>query len=148
MISNLEDKNEEVLNNSNNIEFVQPYVEPVNNDNSNSEFIFDDDDDYIENNELLEEETQIEESHNEEEISVEPLPIMQGNGVVDPVFYYDTLDPGFFEKIKESAGLDLKTAINSYRDLTTLLGQKGFKISIDEADVDKTYRIQIDINKE
>ena len=83
-----------------------------------------------------------------EEFQVEPIPIMEGEGIVDPVAYYDTLDPGFVEKIRQTEGLDLKTAINTYRDVTSLLNERGFAITIDEADVDGSYKIQISIKEE
>ena len=73
---------------------------------------------------------------------------MEGEGIVDPVAYYDTLDPGFVEKIRQTEGLDLKTAINTYRDVTSLLNERGFAITIDEADVDGSYKIQISIKEE
>lgn len=79
---------------------------------------------------------------------VEPIPIAEGEGVVDPAAFYDTLDPQFMDKVKEYIGLDLKTAINSYRDLTNKLNNEGFNINIDEVDMDGKYHIEIDINKE
>ena len=84
----------------------------------------------------------------EEDITIEPIPIMEGEGIVDPVSFFDTLDPKFMDKIKEFVGLDLKNAINSYRDLTTKLNEQGFKITIDETDLDNKYYIEININKE
>lgn len=83
-----------------------------------------------------------------EESNVEPIPIMEGEGVVDPAAYYDTLDPDFIDKVKEYVGLDLKNAINSYRDLTKELNARGFNVTIDETDLDKKYYIEININKE
>ena len=84
----------------------------------------------------------------DEDVKIEPIPIMEGDGIVDPVSFFDTLDPKFMDKIKEFVGLDLKNAINSYRDLTTKLNEQGFKISIDETDLDNKYYIEININKE
>ena len=84
----------------------------------------------------------------EEDITIEPIPIMEGEGIVDPVSFFDTLDPKFMDKIKEFVGLDLKNAINSYRDLTTKLNEQGFKITIDETDLDNKYYIEINIHKE
>ena len=119
-----------------------------NNVINNNEFIFDDEEDLEElNNSSSVENTTTSEPINDD-VVIEPIPIMQGEGIVDPVAYYDTLDPGFVEKIRQTAGLDLKTAINTFRDITSLLNEKGFKISMDEADMNQTYRIQIDINKE
>lgn len=84
----------------------------------------------------------------ENDIVIEPIPIIEGEGIVDPVSYYDTLDPNFMDKVKEYVGLDLKKAINSYRDLTSELNSKGFNVSIDETDLDGKYLIEININKE
>ena len=80
--------------------------------------------------------------------NVEPIPAMSGDNVVDPVSYFDTLDPQFIDKIKESEGLDLKTAINEYRSVTAILNSRGFNISIDEADEPEKYHIVIDIDKQ
>lgn len=84
----------------------------------------------------------------EEEINIEPIPPVEDENIIDPVKLFNTLEPDFYDKVKEYAGLDLKTAINSYRDLTTELSSKGFTISIDEIDEEKNYKITIDINKE
>ena len=142
-----------------NNEILEPVTEDVknpetidgfaqNNVINNNEFIFDDEEELEElNNSSPVENTTTSEPVNDD-VVIEPIPIMQGEGIVDPVAYYDTLDPGFVEKIRQTAGLDLKTAINTFRDITSLLNEKGFKISMDEADMNQTYRIQIDINKE
>lgn len=107
--------------------------------NEVEEFIFDDED---------EEPSPEVSSVNDETVKVEPIPIMEGEGIVDPVSYYDTLDPGFVDKVKEFIGLDLKNAINSYRELTQDLNSKGFNVTIDETDLDNKYYIEININKE
>lgn len=107
--------------------------------NEVEEFIFDDED---------EEPSPEVSSVNDETVKVEPIPIMEGEGVVDPVSYYDTLDPGFVDKVKEFIGLDLKNAINSYRELTQDLNSKGFNVTIDETDLDNKYYIEINISKE
>ena len=89
-----------------------------------------------------------ENASNNEKVEVEPIPAVEGDNILDPVKLFDTLEPDFYEKIKESAGVDLKTAINKYRDLTTDLLNRGFNISIDEVDADGSYKIEIDIKKE
>ena len=73
---------------------------------------------------------------------------MKGEGVTDPVAFYDTLDPNFIDKVKEYAGLELKNAIGSYRYLTDDLRNIGFNISIDEVDLENKYRIEINIDKD
>lgn len=150
--------------------------EPIISDNQinenskpSEEFIFDDEDidsidDSIEKdiesdndayNDLLIEDNESDKQINNEEssnqdddIKVEPIPIMEGENIVDPAAYYDTLEPDFMDKVKEQIGLDLKTAINSYRDLTSKLNSSGFNIFIEEADTPGKYHIEIDINKE
>ncbi len=87
-------------------------------------------------------------NNNVEEINIEPIPIVEGNNILDPVKLFDTLEPGFYDKVKENIGADLKTAINKYRDLTTDLINRGFNINIDEIDEEKKYVIQIEIGKE
>jgi len=79
---------------------------------------------------------------------VDPIPVVKEDNVIDPVTFFDTLEPDFFDKLKEEAGLDLKTAINKYRDLTNSLNEEGFNISIDETDINNKYHIVIDITKE
>ena len=81
-------------------------------------------------------------------IEIEPIPIVEGNNILDPVKLFDTLEPGFYDKVKESIGVDLKTAINKYRDLTTDLINRGFNINVEEIDEDKKYVIQVEIGKE
>ena len=115
------------------------------------QFVFDDDDDEEENITFTEKkEEPVEPSVEEttEDVVIEPIPVVEEENVVDPVAFFDTLDPEFMNKLKEDAGLDLKTAINDYRDLTNILNRKGFNISIEEADTDGKYHIEIDINKE
>ena len=110
------------------------------------EFIFDDDVDDAVSTTPTSNENQLDNTNND--VNIEPIPIIQGDGIVDPVAYYDTLDPGFMDKVKEFVGLDLKNAINSYRDLTTDLNNKGFNVTIDETDLDDKYVIEINIKKE
>lgn len=110
------------------------------------EFIFDDDVDDDVATTPTSNENQLDNTNND--VNIEPIPIIQGDGIVDPVAYYDTLDPGFMDKVKEFVGLDLKNAINSYRDLTTDLNNKGFNVTIDETDLDNKYVIEINIKKE
>jgi len=84
----------------------------------------------------------------EDNINIEPIPAVEGENILDPVKLFDTLESDFYDKIKESVGVDLKTAINKYRDLTTDLINRGFNINIEEIDTDNKYRIEIEIGKE
>lgn len=109
----------------------------------NDLLVEDNESDNIISNEASEEIT-----NQDNDIKIDPIPIMEGENIVDPAAYYDTLEPDFMDKVKEQIGLDLKTAINSYRDLTSKLNSSGFNIFIEEADTPGKYHIEIDINKE
>jgi len=131
---------------------VEQTTQQVENNNfvNKEEFIFDDDEvENIQAVESLNEQPKVSKPtniiNNED---VEPIPVVNEENVIDPVTFFDTLEPDFFDKLKEEAGLDLKTAINKYRDLTNLLNEEGFNISIDETDTDSKYHIVIDITKE
>ena len=132
-------------------------IEPLQEKENLEEFVFDDEDstepasapENVLTNDVVEVvETPAAEEKTEPELHIEPIPIIQEPGVVDPVSYYDSLDPDFIDKVKEFIGLDLKNAINSYRELTDLLNKKGFNISIDETDLNDKYKIEINIKNE
>lgn len=140
---------EEVINQEDNSSNVQQPVEETNvtveqkPEVSSTDFVFDDEDDTEQedgNSGVTAEANNVPE--------IEPIPIIRGEGIVDPVEYYDTLDPKYIDKVKEIAGLDLKNAINSYREVTDALNNEGFNISIDETDLNDKYLIEININKE
>ena len=135
----------ENINNQQETNESEPITEQPSADNIQmnepEEFIFDEDDNTpIETPSVAESQ--------EDRVDVQPIPVIEEEGVVDPVSYYDTLDPDCIDKVKEYVGLDLKKAINSYRDLTNDLNAKGFNISIDETDLNDKYLIEININKE
>lgn len=161
----VEINNNDSINNTNaqvevqNIE--QPQVENNQNMSQNQGFIFDEEPDILfdtdeEPGNVSVQEPVINVANNQQEpvqqvqndFVAEPIPVMEGEGIVDPVTYYDALDPDFMQKVREAIGTDLKTAINSYRDLTTLLTEKGFRISIEEADGEQLYSILINVEKE
>ena len=144
-----------------NEENIPQSEQPVQEYNQSNGFVFDEEPDVLFENETVEqdiqptiveqpvqEENPVEETQTENEFIAEPIPVMEGEGITDPVTYYDALDPDFMQKVREAIGTDLKTAINSYRDLTTLLNDKGFKISIEEADAEHFYSILINVEKE
>ncbi|MBQ6687380.1 MAG: ParB/RepB/Spo0J family partition protein [Bacilli bacterium] len=81
-------------------------------------------------------------------IEVDAIPVMNDEEFIDPMSLVDTLDPAYEETLKEAAGLDLKTAINSVRDCITELNSKGFVVDIEELDLENNYQINIKINKE
>ncbi len=78
-----------------------------------------------------------------EEIKEEP----QDETLVDPVEAIATLDPNYTQKIEEENGTDLKTAINTIRNLITNMNEKGFTIEIEEIDLDENYQMNIKIKK-
>ena len=68
--------------------------------------------------------------------------------VFDPVNLIDTLDPAYEEKQEEKLGIDLKTAINTVRDMKDSLQDKGFNISLEETDLNDIYQLIIKIKKD
>lgn len=66
----------------------------------------------------------------------------------DPVSLIDTLDPNYETKQEEKRGVDLKSAISSIRDTKDILSMKGFKINMEESDLNDTYQFIITINKD
>lgn len=66
----------------------------------------------------------------------------------DPVNLIDTLDPDYEEKQDEKLGIDLKTAINTVRDMKDSLQEKGFNISLEETDLNDLYQFVIKIKKD
>ena len=79
-------------------------------------------------------------------IIYDDAPLIDQN-YVDPVNMIDRLDPNFDLKQKEALGTDLKTGINTLRETTKTLEDRGFKISMDEIDFDDSYQIIINIEK-
>ncbi len=65
----------------------------------------------------------------------------------DPISLIDTLDPNYENKVEEKLGIDLKTAINEIRNCKDSLSDKGFKISMDESDLNDMYEFIIKIKK-
>ena len=68
--------------------------------------------------------------------------------VFDPVNLIDTLDPAYEEKQEEKLGIDLKTAINTVRNMKDSLQDKGFNISLEETDLNDIYQFIIKIKKD
>jgi ParB family chromosome partitioning protein len=67
--------------------------------------------------------------------------------IIDPMDSVIKLEPDYEEKVEETAGIDLKTAISKIRETIDELTKKGFIIDVDEADLDNLYNITIKINK-
>ena len=67
--------------------------------------------------------------------------------VFDPIDLIDTLDPNYEEKQEEKLGIDLKSAIKEIRNLKDDLSDRGYKINLEETDLDDIYQFTIKINK-
>lgn len=97
-----------------------------------------------------------------EPVSPNPSPILNTNfgspvkedtkttneEVFDPVNLIDTLDPDYEEKQEEKLGIDLKTAINTVRELKDALSERGFNISLEETDLNDVYQFIIKVKKD
>ena len=68
--------------------------------------------------------------------------------VFDPVNLIDTLYPDYEEKQEEKLGIDLKTAINTVRELKDALSERGFNISLEETDLNDVYQFIIKVKKD
>ena len=66
----------------------------------------------------------------------------------DPVNLIETLDPDYEEKQEVKLGIDLKTAINTVREMKDTLQEKGFNISLEETDLNDLYQFVIKIKKD
>ena len=91
----------------------------------------------------------------EPEVKPEPVenPINLNNennnsNVFDPTSLIERLSPDYEEKVEQTLGIDLKTAINSIRNVKDELSMKGFNISLEETDLDDSYQFTIKIKKE
>ena len=80
--------------------------------------------------------------------SISPVKENTSDEVFDPVDLIDTLDPTYEEKQEEKLGIDLKTAINTVRDMKDSLQDKGFNISLEETDLNDIYQFIIKIKKD
>ena len=80
--------------------------------------------------------------------SISMIPVQNDAEYIDPMSMVETLEPDFEEKLKEEAGLDLKTAINTLRGCVDMLNEKGFNIEIEELDLPNNYQVNLKINKE
>jgi ParB/RepB/Spo0J family partition protein len=67
--------------------------------------------------------------------------------LVDPVASIIKLDPSYEQKLEEEKGTDLKTAINTVRNLISQMNDQGFVVEIEELDLDDNYQMNIKIKK-
>lgn len=86
----------------------------------------------------------ISEVNNEIEEMKEPDP---ENILVDPVAYIARLDPEYELRTEEAKGTDLKTAINTVRNLINSMNNQGFTIEVEELDLSEDYQINLKIKK-
>lgn len=67
--------------------------------------------------------------------------------IIDPVSSIMKLDPSYEQKLEEEKGLDLKTAINTVRNLINQMNDQGFVVEIEELDLSDNYQMNIKIKK-
>lgn len=77
-----------------------------------------------------------------------PTITQASDDVFDPVDLIDTLDPNYVQKQEEKLGIDLKTAINTVRDMKDSLQDRGFNISLEETDLNDVYQFVIKVKKD
>ena len=77
-----------------------------------------------------------------------PTITQASDDVFDPVDLIDTLDPNYVQKQEEKLGIDLKTAINTVRDMKDSLQERGFNISLEETDLNDVYQFVIKVKKD
>ena len=77
-----------------------------------------------------------------------PSIIEKDDEIFDPVNLIDTLDPNYEQKQEEKLGIDLKTAINTIREMKDNLQDKGFNISLEETDLNDVYQFIIKVKKD
>ena len=78
---------------------------------------------------------------------IEPVVQTQTQPVFDPMSMVNTLDPSYQEQVAQEAGISINNAINEIRSVRDSLEQRGFAISMEEADLGDSYNIIININK-
>ena len=96
------------------------------------------------NNYIIEEPTESDDSSNN---VIEIEQENKDDDLFDPMSMVSTLEDNYEEKLEEETGTDLKTAINSFREIRDDLENKGFNITLDEADLGDSYTITINIIK-
>ena len=112
------------------IEEITPTFDPMNQNPQPNQFMFMNQNDTPATNNII------------EEIDTTPE-----NSIIDPMDSVIQLEPNYNEYIDEKRGVDLKTAINEIRDLVNNLNERGFRIALDEIDLDDKYQIKVEINK-
>ncbi len=81
-----------------------------------------------------------------EQLFISQSPTPTNNNIFDPISIIDKVAQQKEEE-KNQKTIELKDAINDIRNLTSSLEQKGFVINLEELDLDKSYQINIKIDK-
>ena len=79
--------------------------------------------------------------------TIEEIKDTQAEKIVDPMDAVIKLDPNYNQFVEEAKGIDLKTAINEIRDMISSMEKQGFKVSLDEIDLNDKYQMTINIQK-
>ncbi len=79
---------------------------------------------------------------------IEEVKDSKENEIVDPMDSVIKLDPNYEQIVEQSKGIDLKTAINEVRDMVRKMEKQGFKISLDEIDLNGNYQMTINIKND
>ena len=79
--------------------------------------------------------------------TIEEVKDTQAEKIIDPMDSVIKLDPNYNQLVEEAKGIDLKTAINEIRDMISSMEKQGFKVSLDEIDLNDKYQMTINIQK-
>lgn len=80
--------------------------------------------------------------------TIEEIKEEKQENIIDPMDSVIKLDPNYNHIIEEAKGLDLKTAINEIRNMVNKMEKQGFKISLDEIDLNGNYQMTINIKND
>ena len=142
-------------NNNNNIEEnATPSIEaPEERPHKNTFFNFDfDSNDEQDNSDIINNDNSTDDFNSINTIDDEANNVIEINeekkeDIFDPMSMVNTLEPDYEEKVEEEQVVDLKTAIEKFRDTKETLEAMGFTITFDEADTGDNYNININIIK-
>ncbi|MCI8394488.1 MAG: ParB/RepB/Spo0J family partition protein [Bacilli bacterium] len=87
------------------------------------------------------------ETTNNEVNTIEEVKETVEENIFDPVDSILKLDPNYEQNLEEENGTDLKTAINTVRNLVNQLNNNGFQIEIEELDLNDNYEMHLKIKK-
>ena len=78
---------------------------------------------------------------------IEPIVEQKVEPIFDPMSMVNTLEPGYQEQVAVVEGTSITNAINDIRSVRDNLEQRGFNITMEEADLGDSYNIIINIIK-